>query len=197
MKAPRSRTSSVKETAINTAIESNIDFEQAGGEYFSHRLPHSAVNEDTLSGIYHYRAVDDQLATSGQPTEAQLESIAAAGYTTVINLALHDDPRYSLPDEPATLHALGVAYEHIPVAFSAPTEFDLQAFFTAMKEHADEKIWIHCAANMRVSVFLGLYRVIERGWEQEKAFALMHDLWKPDRVWWSFIVDMLLKHRSR
>lgn len=154
------------------------------------------MNKIVYSSVYNYRPVDDRLATSGQPTEAQLESIAAAGYTTVINLALHDDPRYSLPDEAGTLKALGVSYEHIPVAFTAPTESDLQAFFHAMNAHAGEKVWVHCAANMRVAVFLGLYRVIEQGDDEDTAFMLMHDLWKPDKVWWSFIADTLLKHRS-
>ncbi len=31
--------------------------------------------------------------TSGQPSEAQLAAIAAAGYEVVINLGLHDDKR--------------------------------------------------------------------------------------------------------
>jgi uncharacterized protein (TIGR01244 family) len=154
------------------------------------------MTDAALSSVYNYRAVDDTLSTSGQPTEAQLQSIAAAGYTTVINLALHDDPRYSLPDEAATLKALGVSYEHIPVAFAAPSESNLQAFFHAMNAHTGEKVWVHCAANMRVSVFLGLYRVIEQGDDEDTAFMLMHDLWKPDKVWWSFIADTLLQHRS-
>jgi hypothetical protein len=34
------------------------------------------VPDDPLAGIYHYRAVDTSLATSGQPTVAQLGSIA-------------------------------------------------------------------------------------------------------------------------
>lgn len=57
----------------------------------------------TLSSIYNHRAVDHTLGTSGQPTVAQLGTIAEAGFNTVINLALHDDPRYSLPDAPGTL----------------------------------------------------------------------------------------------
>lgn len=46
----------------------------------------------------------------------------------------------------------------------------LFAFFAAMDRHRGERVWVHCAANMRVSVFLGLYRVIRQGWERERAF---------------------------
>jgi uncharacterized protein (TIGR01244 family) len=149
-----------------------------------------------LSSIYNYHAVDESLSTSGQPTVDQLKSVAEAGFRTVINLALHDDPRYSLPDEAGTVRALGLTYVHIPVQFTAPTEEDLLAFFKAMDAHAGEKLWVHCAANMRVSAFLGLYRVIRLGWENERAFELMKKLWQPDEVWSSFIAAMLAKHNS-
>jgi len=146
-----------------------------------------------LSAIRNYRAVDELLATSGQPSAAELAAMAAAGFKTVINLALHDDPRYSLPDEAGTVRSLGMGYVHIPVQFSAPTEADLLAFFEAMDEHRGEKVWVHCAANKRVTAFLGLYRVIKEGWPRQRAFQLMHELWQPDDVWAAFIARMLDK----
>ena len=151
---------------------------------------------DALAAIHNYRAVDDMLGTSGQPTESQLAAVAQAGFTTVINLALHDDPRYSLPDEAATVRSLGLDYVHIPVQFAAPTRSDLLAFFDAMDAHRDEKVWVHCAANMRVSVFLGLYRMLRQGWSRERAFELMDGLWKPNDVWASFIEEALAKMPS-
>jgi len=144
-----------------------------------------------LSGIYKVRAIDESLCTSGQPTEAQLQEIAAAGFKTVINLALHDDPRYSLPDEAGTVRSLGMGYVHIPVQFSSPTKQDLAEFFAAMNAHKDQKVWVHCAANIRVSVFLGLYRVIEQRQEREVAFAQLSELWQPDEVWSVFIESAL------
>jgi uncharacterized protein (TIGR01244 family) len=146
---------------------------------------------NTLSAIYNHRAVDDTLATSGQPTVAQLGAIAQAGFNTVINLALHDDPRYSLPDEAGTVRALGMNYVHIPVQFATPTRADLLAFFDAMEAHRGERLWVHCAANMRVSAFLGLYRVLRQGADPETAFDLMQDLWQPNEVWSSFIAAAL------
>ena len=151
------------------------------------------MNEHSLAGIYKYRAVDESLATSGQPTVAQLAAVAGAGFGTVINLALHDDPRYSLPDEAGTVRSLGLNYVHIPVQFGSPAEADLAAFFAAMEAHRDDKVWVHCAANIRVSAFLGLYRVIKLGWPQDRAFELMHSLWEPNEVWTEFISEMLAR----
>jgi uncharacterized protein (TIGR01244 family) len=150
---------------------------------------------EDLERIYNYRNVDESLGTSGQPTVAQLRSIAAAGFDTVINLALHDDPRYSLPDERTAVESLGLDYVHIPVKFAAPAQSDLQAFFAAMEAHRGRKVWVHCAANMRVSAFLGLYRVVIQGWEEERAFELMRGLWQPDEVWSAFIASALQRAR--
>jgi len=147
----------------------------------------------SLGDIYNFRQVSPDLASSGQPQEHQLAAIAEAGYNVIINLALHDDPRYSLHDEAASVRALGLDYVHIPVRFGAPTESDLERFFEAMERHASERIWVHCAANMRVSAFLGLYRTLRQGWPEAQAFALMREIWQPDPVWSMFIASQLAK----
>ena len=109
----------------------------------------------------------------------------------MINLALHDDPRYSLPDEAESVRALGLEYVHIPVQFAAPTETDLHAFFDAMERARARRVWVHCAANMRVTAFVGLYRVLREGWPVERAFQLMDGVWKPNEVWSAFIAAQL------
>jgi uncharacterized protein (TIGR01244 family) len=145
-----------------------------------------------IEQIYNHRAIDDRLGSSGQPTVAQLADIAAAGYTTVINLALHDDPRYSLPDEAGTVASLGMRYVHIPVQFARPTRDDLTAFFEAMDACREEKVWVHCAANLRVTAFLGLYWALREQQGRDQAFALMREAWRqPDPVWDAFIDDAL------
>lgn len=144
-----------------------------------------------LSDIYNYRQISPTLATSGQPDEQELADIAAAGYEVVLNIALHDDARYSLPDEAGTAHALGMRYLHIPVRFDAPTPRDFDQFCLAMDDNSGAKLWVHCAANKRVSSFLGLYWHLRKGTPQEEAFALQRDIWEPDEVWSRFIDQML------
>jgi uncharacterized protein (TIGR01244 family) len=83
--------------------------------------------------IYHWHRLDDRITTSGQPSETQLADIAALGVRYVINLGLHSHEK-ALPDEAATVDALGITYVHIPVDFQNPTERDFDAFCTALKE---------------------------------------------------------------
>jgi len=144
-----------------------------------------------IEDIYNYRQVDERLATSGQPDEEELAAIAEAGYLVIINLALHNDPRYSLTDEEGTVRSLGMAYEHIPVNFTEPTRDDLNAYFAAMALHRDKKVWVHCAANKRVSIFAGLYLHLIRGQPLARAFAVEESIWEPNPAWAEFKAKML------
>jgi len=146
---------------------------------------------DSLGEARNFRQIDGSLLTAGQPNEAQLADAARQGVKVVINLALHDDPRYSLADEAGCVRGLGMDYVHIPVQFNAPTEDNLRSFITAMDAHKGEKILVHCAANYRVTAFVGLYRVLCEGWAADKAFEPMRSVWKPDAVWKQFIANML------
>jgi protein tyrosine phosphatase (PTP) superfamily phosphohydrolase (DUF442 family) len=147
-----------------------------------------------LSDIHKFYPVSELISTSGQPSELQIRKIAASDFTVIINLGLLGDPRYSLPDEKGFVTSLGLDYVHIPVQFSAPIESDLNEFFVAMQKHEGKKIWIHCAANIRVSAFLGLYHVIKKNWNRDLAFKQMLEIWQPDSTWTSFIESILLNH---
>jgi protein tyrosine phosphatase (PTP) superfamily phosphohydrolase (DUF442 family) len=78
-------------------------------------------------------------------------------------------------------------YVHIPVQFKAPTLDDLNRFFDVMDAAQGRKVFVHCAANIRVTTFLGLYRVLRLGWDEEAAFEPMRTIWQPDEVWSAFI----------
>jgi protein tyrosine phosphatase (PTP) superfamily phosphohydrolase (DUF442 family) len=125
---------------------------------------------------YNFRPVDDTLATAGLPTEEQLRSVAEHGFEVVINLAVDNNPPYSLPAEAEIVRSLGLEYVHIPVKFSDPTEQDLLLFCDVMDANFGRNKFVHCAANKRVSVFVGLYRVIRLGWDVEPAFDLVRSL---------------------
>lgn len=138
--------------------------------------------------IFAWRRIDERLTTSGQPTEAQLASIAALGVTHVVNLALHSHER-ALPDEAASVAALGMRYIHIPVDFDAPTEADFERFCQTMREAGDAKIHVHCILNARVSAFVYRYRRDMMAMHEGEARAAMETIWRPGGVWAAFIGD--------
>lgn len=143
-----------------------------------------------LEDIYNFLKYDDTFASAGQPTEIQLAEVAQAGFQVVINLALHD-AGYALPDESATVATLGMEYIHIPVIWTAPQLQDLAAFFQAMESARDKKVFVHCAANMRATAFIALYRIHRLSWQPEEAFAVMRQIWTPYEVWEAFVSQAL------
>jgi uncharacterized protein (TIGR01244 family) len=149
------------------------------------------------TSIYVWRRLSPHLTTSGQPTEDQLPAIAALGVTSIINLGLHTHEK-ALPDEAASVRALGLTYIHIPVAFDNPTEADFHQFRTTMRALAGQTIHVHCIANLRVSAFLYRYHRDELLRPEPEARAAMEQIWRPGGVWARFIGDepaQALEHR--
>jgi uncharacterized protein (TIGR01244 family) len=154
-------------------------------------IPSAAVDESALRGIYNYRRLTDAVASAGQPTEEELAAVARAGFETVINLALHD-AEYSLPDERRAVESLGMRYIHIPVEWERPSRADLERFFEVMDELAGKRLFVHCAANKRVSVFIALYRRLRQGWAAEAVMPDVLAIWEPDPVWSAYMREMSL-----
>lgn len=139
------------------------------------------------AGILNWWRLDARITTSGQPSEAQLGEIARLGVARIVNLGLHDHPR-ALPDERASVAGLGMAYDHIPVAFDAPTEADYAAFRAAIARDNDAPVHVHCIVNARVTAFLYRYRC-EQGVDAATARTDLERVWKPGGVWAAFIGD--------
>ena len=124
-------------------------------------------------------------ATSGQPSESQFQQISDAGYEVVINLAPTSILENSVIDEERILQDLGLTYVHIPVDFKNPTEADFGSFVDNVRR--PEKVWVHCAANMRVSAFTYRYRTQILGEDESNAMSDLQKIWNPIGIWSEFV----------
>ena len=145
---------------------------------------------EQISDIFNYRKIDEKIATGGQPTTKQLQLIQAAGYKTVINLALTTSEN-ALANEAAVVGSLGMKYVHIPIEFEQPTIEHFDRFTEAMQNNQQDPVFIHCAANLRVSAFVYLYRIQRQGLSPEQAQEDLYQLWQPNRVWQD-LMDQIL-----
>jgi protein tyrosine phosphatase (PTP) superfamily phosphohydrolase (DUF442 family) len=125
-------------------------------------------------------------APSGQPTEVQLASLAALGIGHIINLGLHSSEK-ALPDEAASVAALGMRYIYIPIDFQNPTEEDFTQFSAAFTALGDAPMHMHCIANYRVSAFLYRYPREVLGIDEAMARVDLEKIWQPIPVWAAFI----------
>lgn len=141
---------------------------------------------DELGDIFNHVVISERLHTAGQPTAAQLALVADAGFATVVNLAPHGAEN-AIRDEAGVVASLGMTYVHIPVAFDDPTEEDFARFVAAVDADPGERVFVHCAANMRVSAFVHRYRTQVLGEDPAVARADLERLWEPFGVWADFL----------
>ena len=143
-------------------------------------------NSDRLSEILNFLQISEKLATAGQPTIKQFRVIADADYETVINLALPTSDG-AIANEAQLVQSLGMEYIAIPVNWESPTLADLDEFLQAMEQRQQQKIFVHCAKNMRVSAFVYLYRRLHLNCDHEQAVTDLHKIWQPNETWQKFI----------
>ena len=141
---------------------------------------------EKLEDIYNFLQLSDRITTAGQPTASQYPAIAVAGYQTIINLALTESAN-ALVDEGAIATSLGLEYIHIPVLWEAPTLDNFEEFVRVMNQRKDRQIFVHCAANKRVSAFMYLYHRIVDGLDEKTAQIDLAKIWIPSQFWQSFI----------
>ena len=141
-----------------------------------------------INDIFNYVQLTDRVGTSGQPSAEQFHDIAAAGYKVVINLAMPDSDN-ALPDEGNLVSAQGMDYIHIPVPWEAPSPDHLRRFFGAMRCYAGERVWVHCAMNLRVSAFMYHYLTGVEQLSEDDATSPVIPRWAPkmDSTWRAFM----------
>lgn len=144
----------------------------------------------TLEDIRGFLRIDDRLATSGMPRPEHFAAMRAAGFETVINLALPTSD-YALPNEGALVSAQGMTYVHIPVKFDAPQREDFDRFTRLLDACVGQRVFVHCAANMRVSAFVFLDRLRRGDTTRADAERDLLRIWKPDGVWAEFVNQRL------
>jgi protein tyrosine phosphatase (PTP) superfamily phosphohydrolase (DUF442 family) len=139
-----------------------------------------------IEDITNFMQVSENIASSGQPVETQFGSIAAADYRLVVNLAMPNSDS-AIPEEGNIVTALKMTYVHIPVPFESPTVKHLQAFMKIMSSFANDKIWVHCVVNYRVSAFLYQYFRLSQGYSDAQAKNAILPSWQPNDTWQRFM----------
>jgi protein tyrosine phosphatase (PTP) superfamily phosphohydrolase (DUF442 family) len=141
-------------------------------------------------------AATPAIGTAGMPQRDQFEAIARAGYRTVINLA-PPDALGRHRDEAELAAGAGMRYYNVPVDFARPTADDYRRFAALMRQHAGERVFVHCQLNLRASSFVFLYRVLELADDADRAYDDVARVWEPAPQWRSFMQEMLAQRSAR
>ena len=139
-----------------------------------------------IEDIRDYHPINHRLATSGQPIPEQFSAIALAGYRVIINLALSTSTN-AIENEGAIVTDLGMVYLQIPVVWEDPKVEDVKLFFKMMDVLKGDRVWVHCAKNMRVSCFIYLWQKHILQLPEVEAKQPMDRIWQPTGVWQQLI----------
>jgi len=135
--------------------------------------------------------VFDWLWSSGQLSGRDIHALPALGIDVVVNLALPTSSN-ALPGEADLVTREGMAYVQIPVEWDRPRPEQFVQFAGVLDAFRGHKVWVHCAMNMRVSVFIYLYRRLVLAESVEAASFPMREVWTPDETWQAFIDQVLV-----
>ena len=119
----------------------------------------SAASPTLLLPIPNARIPIPGVLSGGQPTKAQIDAAAAAGYKTVINL--RPDTESGFDWEAAAVKTGGMTYVSIPVAGVAGlTKENVARFDAALKDAAAKgPTLLHCGSGNRIGALLALRAV--------------------------------------
>jgi len=145
-----------------------------------------------VEDILNYTPIDDRLACCGQPKPEQFPLIADAGFTSIINLATPTSTGH-LPDEAEFCVQAGLDFTWQPVDWTTPALADYLKFQQWLDFHRRQKVLVHCALNMRASLFCALYRVLREGLSSEKAHEEVLGVWEPNEIWTELAREVLLQ----
>jgi protein tyrosine phosphatase (PTP) superfamily phosphohydrolase (DUF442 family) len=148
-----------------------------------------------LEYIYNFLKISEEIATAGQPTAEQFTAIKNSGYQLIVNLV---PPTMSntLSDEQKIVESQGMEYINIPVIWGNPTIENVTEFFKIIQANTDKKIFVHCAANKRVSAFVYLYRRLYQGIDDAIAKPALYQVWVPNEIWTKFIQDVINQYQQ-
>ena len=141
-----------------------------------------------MNELINFYQITSLIGTSGQPTVEQFKMIAESGYTIVINLSMHDSDN-ALIDEGNIVASFNMNYVHIPVPFESPLPSHLKDFFSVLDAFEGQKIFVHCALNARVSVFMHQYLTLKKEVNADDAQTPLLKKWLPkmDEKWKSIL----------
>jgi uncharacterized protein (TIGR01244 family) len=133
--------------------------------------PQSAAGDAPFVAIRDAATPLEGILTAGQPTPAQIDEVAAAGYRTVINLRTAGEEGFAW--EPAAVEAAGMRYVLLPVGKEGLTRANVERLDEELAGGLQEgPVLLHCASSNRVGALLALRARWLQGASPQEALEL-------------------------
>jgi len=112
--------------------------------------------------------IDDKPTVGGRPSAQAYAKAAANGYRSIGTLRTKQDG-IDLLRERSMVEQQKMRYFNIPVPPDAPSIAHANQFLALTRDKNNHPMLINCAFAERVAPLMMIFRVIEQGWNKEKA----------------------------
>lgn len=132
------------------------------------------------------------VATGGQPSAAELEAFARAGYRTVLDIRAPGEPRGY--DERPLVEKAGLQYVSLPVGHGPLTDETFDRFRALLRDADRQPILVHCASGNRVGLMMIPYLVLDEGKTPQDAVRIATQVGLSSPQLASLALDYIARH---
>jgi uncharacterized protein (TIGR01244 family) len=140
--------------------------------------------------------LDENFATGAQPTGDAYAKAAANGFRSVLSLRPGNEG-IDLARERAKVESTKMRYFNIPVISSAPRPEQADEFLRLTRNKANHPMLINCASANRVGAFMMILRVVDQGWDEDKALEEAIRIGLSSEGLKKFAKDYIASHRAK
>jgi len=133
--------------------------------------------------------VSPHLATAAQPTKEHFAWVKEQGFEVVVNVSTNT-ARNFLRDEDVIVAAAGMQYVHSPVDCSNLQPSHYETLRDVLRSLTGKKALVHCAANVKASGMVHVYRVRELGQDAHTLRAALRAQGWHEAKWFTYFDQM-------
>jgi uncharacterized protein (TIGR01244 family) len=127
------------------------------------------VQKGEIPGVTNFTRVDATIGCAGKTPAAAMPEIKKLGFVSVVNLRAATEQGADVEEGRAAAVAAGLKYVHLPFDGQNPDPKVVESFLAAVKDPANQPVYIHCGSANRVGGVWMIKRVLQDGWDLEKA----------------------------
>jgi uncharacterized protein (TIGR01244 family) len=131
--------------------------------------PAAQVKKGQVAGINNFSRVDATVGCGGATQPAAMAELKKQGFTSVINLRVATEDGANVDAGRAAAQTAGLKYIHLPFEVARPDPNLVENFLAAVADTSNQPVYIHCGSANRVGAVWMIKRVLQDGWDINKA----------------------------
>jgi uncharacterized protein (TIGR01244 family) len=127
------------------------------------------VTKSEIPGITNFSRVDATIGCGGATQPSAMAALGKEGFKSVINLRLATEQGVDIHASRTAAQSEGMKYIHIPFDTAKPDPALVDNFLAAVSDKSNQPVYIHCGSANRVGAVWMIKRVLQDGWDTQKA----------------------------